>query len=270
MKIYPSGGRMLKIFLALVIMIFFVQFIVADEPTATEMELLENQEQMLKNQEEILQRLDSRRGFKDRDILNVMSMPTAFALKKNEFIIGLGSVFYGISNHLQVGSNLLLFLLQDRNIMIKSNLYNTSKHSFAAGLRYDYFALKTYGINIDYTFLSPYCALSHSMSEKAKLHISGQYSMSWNSEDADIEDAEPNWFSQGSNTALGMDINVSNRTKFVGELAYDYTYKGTRAGCAVIWGWEKLRLKFGINSYTYDNNGNIILPSFNIWWRFDG
>ena len=150
------------------------------------------------------------------------------------------------------------------------NLYKTSKNSIAAGLRYDYFAMETYGSNVNYTFLSTYGAISHSIREKTKLHLSGQYSMYWNNNEADIRDAEPSWISQGSYTALGMDINVTNRTKFVGELAYDFTYEGTRAGCAVLWGWEKFRLKFGINSYTYDSNYNFILPAFNIWWRFDG
>ena len=147
---------MIKRFLLITIMILFTQLVLADEPTETEQKLLENQEQMLMNQEEILQRIDSRRGFKDRNILNVMGMPTAFALNKYEFIMGLGSVFYGISDHLQVGTNLLLFLLQDRNIQIKTSLYATSKYAFATGLSFDHFALKIFENDVNYSFLSPY------------------------------------------------------------------------------------------------------------------
>ncbi len=261
---------MKNIFLLITIVILFTQLVLADEPTETEQQLLENQEQMLQNQEEILQRIDSRRGFKDRNILNVMGMPTAYALKKNEFIIGLGSVYYGINDHLQVGTNLLLFLLQDRNVQIKTNLYKTSKYAFATGLRFDHFALKTFGVDTNYSFLSPYGAFSLSTSEKVKLHFSGHYSMGWNSKDTDINDAEADWFVQGSNTSLGIELSASHRTKFVGEFAYDYTYEGTRFGGAILWGWEKLRLKVGLNSYSYKNVSNIIVPSFNIWWRFDG
>lgn len=265
-----TGGKMIKRFLLITTVILFVQLALADEPTETEQKLIENQEQMLQNQEEILQRIDSRRGFKDRDILNVMGMPTAFALKKNEFIIGLGSVYYGISDHLQVGTNLLFFLLQDRNVQIKTNFYKTSKYSVATGLRFDHFALKTFGSDMNYSFLSPYGAVSLSTSENVNLHFSGQYAMYWNSENADIKDAEPIWFVQGSYTAIGMEISASHRTKFVGEFAYDYTYEGTRVGGAILWGWEKLRLKVGLNSYLYENDYTIIVPSFNIWWRFDG
>lgn len=264
------GGKMIKRFLLITIIVIFAQLVLADEPTETEQKLLENQEQMLVNQEEILQRIDSRRGFKDRNILNIMSMPTAFALKKNEFIIGLGSVYYGISDHLQVGTNLLLFLLQDRNVQIKTNFYTTSKYAFATGLSFDHFALKMFENDVNYSFLSPYGTFSLSTSEKVKLHFSGQYSMYWNSEEADIKYAEPNWFAQGSNTSIGMEISVSHRTKFVGEFAYDFTYEGTRVGGAILWGWEKLRLKVGLNSYSYESVNNIIVPSFNIWWRFDG
>ena len=261
---------MIRRFLLITIMVIFAQLVLADEPTETEQKLLENQEQMLINQEEILQRIDSRRGFKDRNILNVMGMPTAYALKKNEFIIGLGSVYYGISDHLQVGTNLLLFLLQDRNVQIKTNLYTTSKYAFATGLSFDHFALKMFENDVNYSFLSPYGTLSLSTSEKFNLHFSGQYSMYWNSEEADIKYAEPNWFARGSNTSIGMEISVSHRTKFVGEFAYDFTYEGTRVGGAILWGWEKLRLKVGLNSYSYKNVDSIIVPSFNIWWRFDG
>ena len=261
---------MLKRILLIAIVFLAIQLVIAEEPTEIEQQLLDNQEQMLKNQEELLQRTDSKRGFKDRNILNVMGMPTAYALKKNEFIIGSGSVYYGISDHLQVGTNLLLFLLQDRNVQIKTNLYKTSKYAFATGLRFDHFALKTFGSDTNYSFLSPYGAFSLSTSEKLKLHLSGQHSMGWNSKDADINNAEADWFAQGSSASVGMEISVSHRTKFVSEFAYDFTYEGTRAGGAILWGWEKLRLKVGLNSYSYESIDGIILPSFNIWWRFDG
>ena len=261
---------MLKKILVIVMVFLATQFVFAEELTETEQQLLENQEQLIRNQEEILQRLNSRRGFKNRNILNVMKMPTAFALKKNEFIIGLGSVYYGISDHLQVGTNLFLFLLQDRNVQIKVNLYNTSKYAFSTGLRFDDFQLLTFDNETNYSSLAPYGAFSISMSETVKLHFSGQRSMVWTSENVDIDDATATWFVQGSNTACGIELSASHLTKFVGEIARDFTYERIRTGGAIIWGWEKLRLKIGLNSYLYKDGSKPIIPSFNIWWRFDG
>jgi len=268
---------MLKKLLIILLITFCLQLVFAQEPTETEEKLLENQEEMLDNQEEIIENqeemleiIDSKRGFKNRDILNVMSMPTAYTLNKNEFILGIGPIYYGITDRVQIGTNLLLFIVQDRNVRVKTNLYKASNLAFAAGVNYDYFAMNVFGSDIDFSFLSPYAAVSLTTSEKMTLHFSGQYSTYWSDVDSDIEDADSEWYSQGTSGAIGFDISASHRTKFIGEFAYDSTFEGTRMGGAVLFGWEKFRLKLGLNMYNYVNLHDVIMPSISLWWRFSG
>ena len=51
-------------------------------------------------------------GFEGRPITNNLWAPTGYTLNSGEFLVGLGPIGFGISDNIQVGTNILLFLFQ--------------------------------------------------------------------------------------------------------------------------------------------------------------
>ncbi|MCP5053285.1 MAG: hypothetical protein GY940_39330 [bacterium] len=210
------------------------------------------------------------KGFKGRDVINNVKMPTGHTVNKGEFIIGLGSIAFGVTDNVQVGTNIILYLAQDYNVNAKVNFIKTPSLAFAAGVKVHSFDLDVDDSESEagFTSVSPYASLSTRVGTNTALHFGGQYSFF--SGIAEIEDAVAIATSTGSSVSMGLEYSFSNKTKFLAETGYDFTFDGPRLGGAVLWGWSNFRLTLGINYFNPKESGSFIYPVFSLWWRFNG
>jgi hypothetical protein len=211
-------------------------------------------------------------GFDGRPITNNLWSPTAFTLHQSEFSVGLGPIAFGVTDEIQVGTNILLFLLQVSNVNAKANIYTGDKLSLAAGVEYMHFDLSPLvsGDN-DVTFnsIAPFAAISAVIDPRLSLHLSGRYS--YFDSHADIDDYEAEYTTSGTMFMAGLEYSLSNRTKFMGDVGYDFSFSGYRFGGGVLFGWEKFRLKLGVNYYNPESaSGGYTMPVIGLWWRFNG
>lgn len=207
-------------------------------------------------------------GFNGRPILNNVTSPTGFTLNRGEFTVGLGSIGFGVTDRVQIGTNILLYLFQVYNADVKVNLMRNENIFLSVGMDLNHFDLDVFGSETGFTSLSPYIAISPRLSNRTTLHIGGQYS--YFSGSADIEDAEVSEVAKGTSFFTGLEYSFSRKTKFLTEAGYDTTFKGLRLGGAVLWGWEKFRLKLGVNYFNPENSGSFTFPVIGLWWRFNG
>lgn len=207
-------------------------------------------------------------GFTGRPITNNLAMSTGYTLHKSEFQVGIGSIGYGISENVQLGTNILLFLFQVPNAQLKISFNKSTTSAFAAGLNFFTFKLDVFDESTGFTSISPYLVYSTKMGDKTMLHLGAQYSIF--SSDEDIEDADLNATTEGTSISAGLEYSISHKTKFLGEGGYDITFEGLRMGGAFLWGWEKFRLKLGVNYFKPKGFNSFTLPVIGLWWRFAG
>ncbi|MCB2205215.1 porin family protein [bacterium] len=209
-------------------------------------------------------------GFAGRPITNNLSMPTGNTLHAGEFSIGIGPVEYGISENVQLGTNLLLFLFQVYNADVKVSFVDTEREAFAAGLGVQYFNLNLLsGDNdVSLTSLSPYIVYTMPVGQKTRLHLGANYS--YFEADVGVDEVEATASTSGTSVSAGVEHSLSQKTKFVGEAGYDIDFEGLRVGGGVMWGWEVFRLKLGLLYFSPKGIGGLVLPYVGLWWRFDG
>jgi hypothetical protein len=210
----------------------------------------------------------AKKGFEGRPITSNITMPTGFTLNRGEFLVGIGSIGFGISDNVQVGTNVFLFILQDYNANVKISFIKTEDKAFAVGFKVHSFDLEVDDEESGFTSLSPYAAFSTKVSRKTFLHLGGQYS--YFSGPEDIEEAVAKATSTGSSVYLGIEHSYSHKTKFLAETGYDFTFEGFRIGGAVLWGWKTFRLKLGVNYFKPKGTDGFVFPVLSLRWRFDG
>ena len=243
----------MKLNLMILLALFTFSVVFSQQQEGSKLDsVLINQKKMMEKQDEILESVKKHEGFLGREITNNMMMPTGYTLNSGEFTIGFGSIGYGINDKIQIGTNVLLFLFQYYNANAKVNLLNEEGMAVAAGLDFGKFNLDVFGSDAGFTSYSPFVSLSKDVSPKLRVHLSGQYTLV--SGDEKIDDAEPNSSSSGSSVSFGLEHSVSNKTKLLAEGGYDFTFNGARFGGAVLWGWEKFRLKMGVAYYNPENS----------------
>ena len=64
-------------------------------------------------------------NFDDKPIVNNIGMPTGHTLNEGETILGIGPIAHGVSNNVQIGSNVLLLLFRAYNVNAKISVLKT-------------------------------------------------------------------------------------------------------------------------------------------------
>jgi len=211
----------------------------------------------------------AKEGFKDRPITSNVWMQTGYTLNSGEFKIGLGPIAYGITDNVQLETNLLLFILQIYNASAKVSILKDKENALAVGATYMHFNMNSLlgGDNkLSFDAIQPFVTYTMCVNEKFNAHIGGTYS--YFASDTDIEDVETSSNITGTTVSAGLEYSLSNKTKLVGDLAYDVTFSGLRPGAAVLFGWETFRLKLGLGYYSLEKD-SYILPVIDLWWRFE-
>jgi len=210
-------------------------------------------------------------GFEGRPLVENIWSQSAHTLNKGEFMIGIGPLAYGISDQIQFESNLLLFILQYYNVILKAELYNSPTMSIAAGYRFGYLNLpSTADGETQFMENSPFATFSFPVSEKTELSAAGQVSFYRFGDDIDeIEPYVAYITNSGSYLHGAINTDLSKKTKLLVEAGYNFTFEGPRLGAAVNWGWEKFRLKLGLGAFNPRNGPFMVLPVVGLWWRID-
>ena len=207
-------------------------------------------------------------GFQNRPIINNVFMPTGSSLNRGEFMIGLGSIGFGISDRIQVGTNVLLWLLQVNNIDLKVAAIKNENLSVSAGFGLDHFNLKVFGADAGFTSYTPFVAVSPKVSEKLRIHFGARYAFFTGNKD--IKDSELTSTVRGTSVFTGLEYSFSNKTKFLAEGGYDTTFNGVKLSGSVLFGWESFRLNIGVKYFKPENHVGFTMPVIGIWWRFGG
>jgi hypothetical protein len=207
-------------------------------------------------------------GFAGRPITNNAFAETGYTLHRDEFTVGLGRIEYGIGEHVQLGTNLLLWAFQVYNADLKVAFTKSEERAYAVGVAvYDLsLADRITDEEGDYMALMPYLAGSWRLSSGTLMHAYGRYAYLKAEDDDNVDDPEPDEISSGTGVYLGLEHSRTDRTKFLADLGYDATYDGVRAGAAVLFGWSSFRLKLGL-SYFAAGDG-FFFPIIGLWWRF--
>jgi hypothetical protein len=208
-------------------------------------------------------------GFEGRPILNNLSNPTGYTLNQKEFTVGIGSIGFGITDNVQVGTNILLYALQIYNANLKVNFLETPTTAVASGISWHRFRWDVDDSEVSFTSISPYIALTQQVVENTNIHIGGKYS--YFDSKADVDDVEEDGLTSGTTVFTGLEYSLSNKTKFLAEADYDMTFDGFRAGGGVLFGWKTFRLKLGVKYYNNSGDSkNFVFPVVGLWWRFWG
>jgi len=202
-------------------------------------------------------------GFRGRAPLNNVSMPTGFTLNQGEFLIGLGPVGYGFSNRFQFSTNILLYLAQVYNGDLRYRLLKSDSLNIAAGVRFDYLSLHEFTHQTEFLATSPYISLSSRVNDRLTFHLSRQWLL-FSSDLDDVEDAVREQV-RGTSLMLGLEYDVSPRTKMLAEAGYDATFRGPRLGGAVLFGWEIFRLKLGVTWIRLEGGCHFAMPVIGLW-----
>lgn len=209
-------------------------------------------------------------GFEGRPITNHLWMPTGHTLNRGEFLVGLGPIGFGISDNIQVGTNILLFLFQVYNANLKVSLIRSEELALAAGVGFHHFNWNLEGEgDFSPTAVTPYAVVTFGVGPKTSLHVGGEYYLF--TEEFNIDEVEVESMVSGSRVYAGIEHSMSVKTKFLFEGGYDIDFEGMTLGGAVLFGWEKFRLKLGVSYYNPRAvDGGFALPVIGLWWRFRG
>ncbi len=210
-------------------------------------------------------------GFAERPITNSLFARTGYTLHKSEFAVGIGPLAFGITENVQLGTNLLLWIFQVYNADLKVSLTKDEDKALGAGLGVARFAWDVTTDeeeegDVEFIALVPYAAASLRLSDNTMGHLAGQYS--YFESDADVEDVDVEASASGTGVAAGLEYSMSNKTKFLADVGYDGTFEGARFGGGVLFGWETFRLKLGVSYYTFGDG--FVFPNVGLWWRFRG
>ena len=110
---------------------------------------------------------------------------------------------------------------------------------------------------------TPMISYSRTINSNFNLHFAGQFRIAPDDIEGQI-DPEPDFRSYLS---LGMDYNITKKTKLLSETGYDFAHNGYYVSSGVLFGWEEFRLKLGIGYY---QPNLVYMGSYPVgfWFRF--
>jgi hypothetical protein len=216
----------------------------------------------------------AQQGFEGRPITDNLFVPTGYTLHKGEFAIGIGPVAFGISENVQVETNVLLWAFQAYNAGLKLALKKDDDGAFALGAgvvspKLDLIDDDGDDNEVSFLGIGPYASYSTRMSPSTIVHVGGRYTyFSAEDDDTDVDDVDATSSASGTAIFGGIEYSMSHRTKFVADAGYDFDFDGGRVGGGVIFGWTTFRLKLGVSYYSAGDG--FVFPNIGLWWRFKG
>lgn len=206
------------------------------------------------------------RVFGGRPITTNLVQPTGAVLNRGEVLLGIGPVAFGLSDGVQFGTNIFNIIGGVYNADVKAALVKSDGIRIAAGLNWSSFELRSAGKNETFSGLSPYLTASARMSGKTTLHLGARHVEFFGT--ADIGDAEYGAKAEGTMVYSGVELDISEWSKFLVEFGYDATFRALRSGAGFLFGGRTSRLKLGFQHFQQRDAEGFARPIIQLWWRF--
>jgi len=206
------------------------------------------------------------RIFGGRPITVNLAQPTGAVLNRGEILLGIGPVAFTLTDGLQLGTNVFEVIGGVYNVDLKLALIKAEGVRVAAGLSWTNFELDVAGTETKFSGLSPYLVLSPRLTRRLTLHIGGRYSEFFGSKK--IDEAAYSDEAEGTIVFSGMDLDLSERTKFLVEFGYDTTFDVYRSGAGFLFGGETIRFKLGFQYFQQRGAEGFARLVTGLWWDF--
>jgi len=208
------------------------------------------------------------RIFGGRPITENLAQPTGAVLGRGEVLLGIGPVAWALTNGIQFGTNVFNVIGGVYNADLKAALIRSESFAIAAGVSWSSFELLASGVETKYSRISPYLVISPRLSSKLTLHLGGRYAEFFGTEK--VEAAEYSDEAEGTIVFSGLDLDVTEKTKFLVEFGYDTTFRAFRSGAGFLFGGETVRFKLGFQYFQQREAEGFARLVTGLWWRFGG
>lgn len=214
-------------------------------------------------------------------------VPTSYTLNRTEWQIGLGPVWYGLTDNIMVGTNLWYILFLAPSFTGKINMLDEldgAPFGLGAALGFSQFPLG----DIRLTSLGGLISVSKIVSPPTRssnqgrmdLYLSMNLSQQWASregEDTTVTSTAP----MGSSVSCGIDYFTTENIRIVGDFLFTFPIKEENIetegdlwfGGGAHMAWKNFNLKLGLLTSSGLLASDIplkLIPQINLYWRFGG
>ena len=193
--------------------------------------------------------------FDRRPLTTALTVPTAYTLNEGEVAIGIGPVSYGLTQNIEVGTNLLLLFL-GVNAYGKLSLVEPAPGRMGYAVGGGFFNIDI-GDIASVTGIPVFASATRIIDGLNKLHFNAQ--VAYLSED--VSD-EATGSVSGTSVTAAIESQRTDMAILVGEAGYDLSFRSPILGGGVIFGWESFRLRLGATLLPD------VFPVIGLWWRF--
>lgn len=205
----------------------------------------------------------------------LLKMPTAYTTNQGEWQLGIGPVTYGITDHIEIGTDIGYLLFGGFMLGTKVNLMKeTGKIPFALGISAGYLS-EIFWENFHRDSVIQYVSAGMTVSRwlanpdtttkgRVGLHLNGNYNYQLNNADTTYSP-----FGLGAfNVGLGFDVFITTHSRIIVEGLTNLEQFEPRALVGVHWAWQNFNLKLGVG---YSGDTQLpIYPALGLYWRFGG
>jgi len=203
--------------------------------------------------------------FGGRPLTVNLAQPTGAVLNRGQVLLGIGPVAFGLADGVQFGTNIFNVISGVYNADVKAALVRPGPVRIAAGLNWSSLKLTASGKKESFSSLSPYLAASARISARTTLHLGARYTRFFG--ETDIKKTEYDAKADGSTVYSGLDLDISEKTKFLVEFGYDMTFQALRSGAGFLFAGRSIRCKLGFQYFQQQNNKGFTRSIIQIWWR---
>lgn len=195
-------------------------------------------------------------------LIQAHTIPTAYTLNEDEFQVGIGPVYYGITEDFQVGTNMLSNILGVFNADAKYNFLDKPGLGLAGGAGWMYFKIADDSYNALLLSLNASFVLKSNL----KLHTGGTVALIPDF-DLDEDTTYTGGAASGTMVPVELEYNLSEHSAILAGAGYDLSFGAFSAGASYLHSWEKFNLKVGAH-YTAGDGWDYITPIIGLWWRW--
>lgn len=205
----------------------------------------------------------------------LVQMPTAYTTNRGEWQLGIGPVTYGITDHIEIGTDIGTFLFGGFMLGAKVNVFRETRRmpcavGVSAGYLSKLFTVPFLNDSTDHgqyasagVTLSRWLAFSDTTAKgRMGLHANCNYNYT-------LSEPESTLFKRaGFNLGVGFDVFITTHTRLIIEGLTNLGDFSPRGLIGVHWAWQNFNLKLGVGS-----TGGVripVYPTLGLFWRFGG
>ncbi len=205
----------------------------------------------------------------------LVQMPTAFTTNQGEWQLGFGPVTYGITDHIEIGTDLVNLLFGGFMVGAKVNLMKeTHKVPFALGINAGYRSV-LFGEELERDSVTHYLSTGLTLSRwlarvdsTTKGRVGFHLNCNYNFQVAGPDTSSTRFRREGFNFGVGFDVFITTHTRIIVEGLTNLENFAPRGVVGVHWAWQNFNLKLGVGG---PGTADIpVYPQLGLYWRFGG